>query len=81
MQELAAKLTDCAPSETCLPVLQLYRRKVSSSDAVSSWSPLSSNEMPVICRGSGCGLLEPGEMGGVGSMASLNILAGFSLDC
>lgn len=67
---------------TRLPDLQLYNRKVSSSDAVRTWSPLSSKVMDVMCRGPVEALeLLPGDGGGTGSTACLNTLAGFNLVC
>jgi len=67
---------------TCLPVLQLYKRNVSSSAAVITWSPRSSKDMPEICLTVwfGCERL-PGVGGAGGSTAFLYILAGFSLLC
>src|SRR3981189_2596405 len=65
---------------TCLPVLQLYKRNVSSSAAVMTWSPRSSKEIPVICLTIwfDCERL-PGVGGDGGSTAFLYILAGFNL--
>ena len=74
--------TELTTRMTCLPVLQLYNRKVSSSDAVRTWSPLSSKVIAVICRGPAFTLeLPPGVGGGVGSTAPLKILAGLNLVC
>jgi hypothetical protein len=64
-----------------LPVLQLYRRKVSSSAAVTSVSPLSSKLIPVMCLlpfGVRCPKLL-GVEGGVGSTEFLKTFAGFNL--
>lgn len=68
-------------SRTCLPVLQFHTRKVSSSAAVTTVSPLSSNVIPVICLGTLFERCATGMVGGVGlSMAFLKILAGLYLD-
>ena len=86
IERLDMSVSNVSPMEvinvvtTCLPDLQLYNRKVSSSDAVRTWSPLSSKVMEVICRGPALGLkLLPADDGGVGSTAFLNTLAGFNL--
>lgn len=67
---------------THFAVLQLYSRNVSSSPAVMIWPPLSSNDMPVMCRGPVFSLGRlPAAGSGPGSTAVLNILAGFSFPC
>lgn len=66
--------------ETCLPVLQFQTRNVSSSAAVTIWSPLSSKVIPVICLGPLFVRVADGPGAG-GSTTFLKILAGLYLDC
>jgi hypothetical protein len=66
---------------TYFPVLQLYSLNVSSSPAVTTWSPRSSKLMPVICLIPELGDFEDADGTGPGSTAVLNILAGFSFPC